>query len=70
MKTFRIKETYLVTGWTYVKAETKEQAEELLDSGQVDESSFVEGNYEWKESRGELEEVLTAKTNNIPEYKG
>lgn len=34
MKRWRIKETYIVTGWTYIYAETKEQATQKLDNGE------------------------------------
>lgn len=48
MKTFKVKETFLVTGWTYVKAETQEEAEEKLNQGYED--NFKEEDYRHEET--------------------
>ena len=37
MKKFRVQEKFQVTVWTYIEADTKEEALELLDSGKYDD---------------------------------
>lgn len=49
MKLFRIKEKYLITGWSYVRSETLEEAKERLETELGDyfeeENSEVEETY-------------------------
>ena len=47
MKRYRIKETYEVTGWNYVEAETIEEAEKLFENNDCVDT-FDEMNADWE----------------------
>ncbi len=58
MKTFRVRETYRIRGWTYLLADDKEHAENLLDSMEVENTDFRESSREHYDIDWEsLEEV-------------
>lgn len=37
MKRYRVKETFKVTGWTYVEAKDSQEAEDILSGGNADD---------------------------------
>ncbi len=57
MKRWRVKEVWKCTGWAFVDAPTREEAETLLEDGEGD---FHESHGEWEYDRtiGDVEEVL------------
>lgn len=46
MKTFKVKEKFLVTGWTFVKAETEEAAQKIIDDGDASDFREEDSNHE------------------------
>lgn len=58
MKTFRIRETYTIRGWTYVQAEDQENAEHKLDQMEIANTDFREDDREHEDIDWDsLEEV-------------
>jgi len=46
MPKFRVKEEFIIQGWTYIKAENEEKAQRMLENGNQD--SFKEIDYTHK----------------------
>lgn len=46
MKKFKVRERYISEVWTYVKAETKEQAQKLLEEGHEDYTNEIDYTHE------------------------
>lgn len=51
MKTFKVKETILIEGWTYVTAESEKEAITKIENGETDKFQEVDEKHdktEWK----------------------
>ena len=46
MKQFKVKEKFLVEGWTYVRAESLEEAQRKLENGEEDSFTEVDSKHE------------------------
>lgn len=50
MKTFKVRETFIAKGWTYVKAANEEEAVKILEAGGGD---FQEDDFDHKDTKWE-----------------
>lgn len=51
MKKFKVKEKFVVEGWTYVNAESIEEAQKKLEDGEEDyfsETDYKHSSTDWK----------------------
>ena len=66
MKTFRVRETFLSSGWTYVQAENEQDAIEKLENGSTDdgfhEDRFVHEQTDWETLEEARDESLLSST--------
>jgi len=46
LKKWKVREKYIASGWTYVKANTKEEAIDKLENGDIDYDGFEEDDWD------------------------
>jgi hypothetical protein len=58
MRRWRVKETWKVTGWAFVEAHTREEAEMMLENGEGDfEQDSKDAEWAYDSTVGDVEEI-------------